>query len=129
MIDHHVDKESDVGAGEVIVEHVGSVSTIVTEMLQQATRKAQRRFAALCAHGAENNGGSGPVSEGPLERVEAERCLRVLELSDLEATLLALGVHADTGSLTYDSAGPRDGKALAWLMECGASQVDTAAHV
>ena len=47
----------------------------------------------------------------------------VVRLTDAEATLMALGVHADTGSLTYDSATGRDGASLAWLMERGASQV------
>ena len=37
VIDHHADKESDVGARpeDVTVQHVGSVSTIVTEMLRE----------------------------------------------------------------------------------------------
>jgi tRNA nucleotidyltransferase (CCA-adding enzyme) len=38
-----------------------------------------------------------------------------------EATAMALGIHVDTGSLTFDGATPRDAKALAWLMELGAN--------
>ncbi len=38
-----------------------------------------------------------------------------------EATVMALGIHADTGSLTYDHSTARDARALAWLMEQGAS--------
>lgn len=89
VIDHHVDKESDVGAAteHVTVQQVGSVSTIVTEKLKAASDRGD------------------------------------LTLSDVEATLMALGVHADTGSLTYDSATERDGNSLAWLMQQGASQV------
>jgi tRNA nucleotidyltransferase (CCA-adding enzyme) len=34
---------------------------------------------------------------------------------------MALGIHVDTGSLTYDQSTPRDAVALAWLMEQGAS--------
>jgi nanoRNase/pAp phosphatase (c-di-AMP/oligoRNAs hydrolase)/predicted transcriptional regulator len=49
-------------------------------------------------------------------------------LTEAEATLLALGIHADTGSLCYDSTTPRDAKALAWVMEQGASQVAIAEH-
>ncbi len=49
-------------------------------------------------------------------------------LSEAEATLLALGIHADTGSLCYDSTTPRDAKALAWVMEQGASQAAIAEH-
>ncbi|CAN0504127.1 unnamed protein product [Ectocarpus sp. 8 AP-2014] len=43
-------------------------------------------------------------------------------MEEAEATLLALGVHSDTGSLTFDSATARDAVALAWLMEQGSSQ-------
>ncbi|EDZ95807.1 MAG: CBS domain-containing protein [Limnospira sp. PMC 1291.21] len=34
-----------------------------------------------------------------------------------EATVMALGIHVDTGSLTFDHSTPRDAIALAWLME------------
>jgi nanoRNase/pAp phosphatase (c-di-AMP/oligoRNAs hydrolase) len=49
-------------------------------------------------------------------------------LTEAEATLLALGIHADTGSLCFDSTTPRDAKALAWVMEQGASQTAIAEH-
>ncbi|HAX76168.1 MAG TPA: poly(A) polymerase, partial [Cyanobacteria bacterium UBA11372] len=42
-------------------------------------------------------------------------------LTPAEATVMALGIHVDTGSLTYDGATPRDAAALAWLMAQGAS--------
>lgn len=45
---------------------------------------------------------------------------RFLSLSDLEATLLLLGIYEDTGSLTYPSTTVRDLRAAAWLMEEGA---------
>lgn len=38
-------------------------------------------------------------------------------LSSQHATLLALGIHEDTGSLTYSSTTHRDAKALAWIMQ------------
>ncbi len=38
-------------------------------------------------------------------------------LTSVQATLLALGIHEDTGSLTYDATTYRDVRALAWLME------------
>ena len=40
--------------------------------------------------------------------------------SAFEVTAMALGIHADTGSLTYDQTTPRDAAALAWLMSQGA---------
>lgn len=42
-------------------------------------------------------------------------------LTATEATVMALGIHVDTGSLTFDHATPRDAFALAWLMEQGAN--------
>lgn len=38
-------------------------------------------------------------------------------VNSLEATLLALGVYEDTGSLTYGKTTPRDVQAAAWLLE------------
>ncbi|MEZ4863574.1 MAG: CBS domain-containing protein [Caldilineaceae bacterium] len=42
---------------------------------------------------------------------------RAAPLSAVQATLLALGIHEDTGSLTYAATTYRDVRALAWLME------------
>ncbi len=38
-----------------------------------------------------------------------------------EATVMALGIHVDTGSLTFEQTTARDARALAWLMEQGAN--------
>lgn len=43
-------------------------------------------------------------------------------LSPPEATLLALAIHSDTGSLTFEQTTPRDVEILAWLMAQGAVQ-------
>ncbi|MBT9315462.1 CBS domain-containing protein [Leptothoe spongobia] len=43
-------------------------------------------------------------------------------LSPTQATVMALGIHSDTGSLTFAQTQPRDVYALAWLMEQGANQ-------
>lgn len=42
-----------------------------------------------------------------------------ISLSSLEATLMLLGIYADTGSLTYSKTTPRDIRAAAWLVEQG----------
>ncbi len=47
---------------------------------------------------------------------------RGIEVSPLEATVFALGIHEDTGSLTYPTTTPRDAEALALCMQLGASQ-------
>lgn len=66
----------------------------------------------------------GSVSTLIVERLkEAD-----IVLTEAEATLLALGIHADTGSLCYDSTTPRDAMALAWLLQLGASQAAIAEH-
>jgi tRNA nucleotidyltransferase (CCA-adding enzyme) len=64
-----------------------------------------------------------------VEEVGATTTLLVEALQDsgvgppslLEATLLLLGIYEDTGSLSYASTTPRDLRAAAWLVECGAS--------
>ncbi|MEL6814310.1 MAG: CBS domain-containing protein [Cyanobacteria bacterium J06598_3] len=38
------------------------------------------------------------------------------------STVMALGIHSDTGSLTFGQSTARDGLALAWLMANGANQ-------
>ncbi len=46
---------------------------------------------------------------------------QAISITPFEATAMALGIHVDTGSLTFDQTTPRDAKALAWLMEMGAN--------
>ncbi len=43
-----------------------------------------------------------------------------IEITDEEATLFALGIYEDTGSLTHLTTTPADLKAAAWLVEKGA---------
>ncbi|HEX6489950.1 MAG TPA: hypothetical protein VF002_01100, partial [Gaiellaceae bacterium] len=47
---------------------------------------------------------------------------RELEVTPVEATVFALGIHEDTGSLTYPSATRRDAEALGWCLRHGARQ-------
>ena len=47
---------------------------------------------------------------------------RELEPTILEATAFALGIHEDTGSLTYPTTTQRDVDALAWCLRHGARQ-------
>lgn len=69
-----------------------------------------------------------PVAQRRVEAVGATTTLIVeaLQAQQLlptiaEATVMALGIHVDTGSLTFDQTTARDVRALAWLMEQGAS--------
>lgn len=45
---------------------------------------------------------------------------RGITVTPLEASLFLLGIHEDTGSLTYPGATPYDADATAWLMASGA---------
>jgi tRNA nucleotidyltransferase (CCA-adding enzyme) len=73
--------------------------------------------------------GAPPEWRRRVEEVGATTTLLVEALQDsgveppslLEATLLLLGIYEDTGSLSYGSTTPRDLRAAAWLVECGAS--------
>ena len=52
-----------------------------------------------------------------------------IQLTTAEATVMALGIHVDTGSLTFDQTTPRDAAALAWLMAQGANVRQIAEYV
>ena len=52
-----------------------------------------------------------------LVRIIAERGIPV---TPFEATVFALGIHEDTGSLTFATTTPRDAEALAYCMRAGA---------
>ncbi|WP_353930732.1 CBS domain-containing protein [Okeanomitos corallinicola TIOX110] len=69
-----------------------------------------------------------PTTNLYIDQVGATTTLMVEELQKLgisltsaQATVMALGIHVDTGSLTYNQSTPRDALALAWLMQQGAS--------
>ena len=47
---------------------------------------------------------------------------REIAVTSLEATVFALGIHEDTGSLTFASTTERDIEALAWCLRHGARQ-------
>ncbi len=55
-----------------------------------------------------------------VEAIQAQ----AVALTTLEATLLALGIYEDTGSLVYGETTPRDLRAAAWLVEHGAALDD-----
>jgi len=67
----------------------------------------------------------GAVSTMIAERLKTAR----IAISQAEATLLALGIHGDTGSLCYDSTTARDAMALAYCLENGASQAAIAENM
>ena len=60
----------------------------------------------------------GAITTAIVERLRGQD----IALSPPVATVMALGIHADTGSLRYEQTQPRDAAALAWLMRQGADQ-------
>src|SRR5438270_7636380 len=54
---------------------------------------------------------------------------RELPVTPLEATAFALGIHEDTGSLTYPTSTQRDAEALAWCLRHGARQSELARYL
>lgn len=67
----------------------------------------------------------GAITTLVAEKLQAQ----AIEITPIEATVMALGIHVDTGSLTYDHATPRDAIALGWLMQQGASLKAIAEYV
>ena len=64
-----------------------------------------------------SGGEAGATTTLLLERLIAAR----LPLTPIEATLLALGIYEDTGSLTYSTTTVRDLRCATWLLEQGAN--------
>ncbi|MEG3860075.1 CBS domain-containing protein [Microcoleus sp. herbarium12] len=91
VFDHHLQADLDIPATVTQIEAVGATTTLIVEKLREKFQKATE------------NGDT------------------VSRLLPSEATVMALGIHVDTGSLTFDGATARDALALAWLMEQGAS--------
>lgn len=70
-----------------------------------------------------------PVTHKVTDAVGATTTLIVEKLqaagiqpNPLQATVMALGIHVDTGSLRFEQTTPRDAQALAWLLSQGVSQ-------
>ncbi len=104
VYDHHLLVAGDIEPDELVLEPVGSATTMLVERLRDAA-EARGGGGDDGVGGASTPGSSSP----PL-------------LTEAEATLFALGIRADTGALSYADTTPRDGHALVWLMEMGASQ-------
>ncbi len=64
----------------------------------------------------------GPMNVGANTTLLVEKLVQQhQDLRPLHATLLALGIYEDTGSLLYKSTTQRDLRAAAWLLEQGAN--------
>lgn len=64
----------------------------------------------------------GPLNTGANTTLLVEKLMvQGADLTPLQATLLALGIHEDTGNLLYSSTTHRDARCVAWLLEEGAN--------
>ena len=104
--DHHLEAELDIPATETAIEPVGATTTLIVEELLKQNGSELAANSEIANYYPANT--PGDTSPYPL-------------LTPAEATVMALAIHADTGSLTFDHTTVRDAKALAWLMEQGAS--------
>jgi len=68
------------------------------------------------------DGALGPFAVGANTTLLVEKLMaHGMDLTPIQATLLALGIHEDTGSLLYKSTTHRDARGVAWLLEQGAN--------
>jgi tRNA nucleotidyltransferase (CCA-adding enzyme) len=99
VYDHHPNTLLNIPATEEYIERVGATTTLIVEKL----RRSQKL------------GGDGETAN------TGDSLIPVSLLTPTEATVMALGIHLDTGSLTFDHSTARDAQALAWLMAQGAN--------
>ncbi len=67
----------------------------------------------------------GAVTTLVVEQLQSQQ----ISLTPVEATVMALGIHVDTGSLTFDYTTVRDAAALTWLMQQNANLRTIAEYV
>ncbi|MBE7380173.1 MAG: CBS domain-containing protein [Leptolyngbya sp. SIO1E4] len=111
------------------LERLGPIASWVTQVAEQGGevvvydhhQQADSTIPATVTHIDE----VGATTTLITEALKAQSIL----LTIAEATVMALGIHVDTGSLTFASSTPRDAAALTWLMEQGASQAAIAEFV
>ena len=120
VYDHHPAQDTDIPATRVQIEPVGATTTLVVEQLQRLAGNSGSGGAQVRLSGGAQVPGCGgagvrenflsphPTPQPPI-------------LTPAEATVMALGIHVDTGSLTFEHTTARDAAALAWLMLQGAS--------
>lgn len=132
----HRDEYALIERRAVDLDHVRSITVVDTQQCDRLGPIAEwihwasdhQIPIALYDHHLESNGDI-PASRRVVEAVGSATTLVVealqsegLSLTPAEATVMALGIHVDTGSLVFEQATARDAQALAWLMGQGVSQ-------
>ncbi len=108
-------------------EPIDSVLLVDTQALPSLRGMSRSTLVQVVDHHPQDPGLDARWSQS-IESVGATTTLLVegleevnAELDLVAATLLLLGIYEDTGSLSYSGTTPRDMRAGAWLLECGAS--------
>jgi len=135
----HRDEYALIERRSVIVDQIRNIYVVDTqwcdrlgkaaEWLELPPADGEERQIVLYDHHLEETGDI-PTTQRHVEAVGATTTLIVeqlqqhsqpITLTPEEATVMALGIHVDTGSLTFDHTTVRDAAALTWLMEKGAN--------
>ncbi len=117
----------------VVPEEIRSLTVVDTQQRDRLGKAAEwldlpsLKEVIVYDHHVEQHGNI-PATQLHISSVGATTTLIVeqlkraeISLTPAEATVMALGIHVDTGSLTFESTTPRDALALAWLMQQGVS--------
>lgn len=106
------------------VRHAWIVDTRNAQSVRGMTKATRRSVIDHHTDGSEDD---DTAMELDVQAVGATSTLIVERLaaagitpSEIEASLLLLGIYEDTGSLTFAGTTPRDLRAAAWLLGCGA---------
>jgi tRNA nucleotidyltransferase (CCA-adding enzyme) len=130
----HADELDVVEASRLDLEAIRRLVVVETS---DASRLGELERVALDPDVAkvlfDHHGGEPPDWVGPANAVLSEDAAltttlvgvlaeREILVTPLEATTFALGIHEDSGSLTFPGASQRDAEALGWCLRHGASQ-------
>ena len=138
----HRDEYALIERRSVRIEQVRSLMVVDTQWRDRLGRAAewldepQLTITVYDHHQVDGPPGDIPAHRWQIEAVGSTTTMiaealqqQQVAINSIEATVMALGIHVDTGSLTFDHATPRDGAALTWLMEQGANQRAIAEYV
>ena len=101
---------------------------------RRSTRRSRRSSSIIMATPRSPSGSTRPPQSFPADGALTTTLVGILAEREilptpLEATTFALGIHEDTGSLTYATSTQRDADALSWCLRHGARQDLVAAYL
>ncbi|WP_080811217.1 CBS domain-containing protein [Halomicronema hongdechloris] len=131
----HRDEYSLIERRSVRPEQIRSLTIVDTQYRDRLgpvadwITRAEDKKLPITLYDHHGQGGDIPATTTYVDAVGAATTLVVeqlqaqsMALTVAEATVMALGIHVDTGSLTFEQSTQRDALALAWLMGQGANQ-------